>query len=128
MSPEEASRPCVILNNFFHGEDWLAPRPTPEAGGPPLVGSPRLLIRFIRSYPPYRRPFLHPQPKDAPCRGDRYPQTQSINFIHIKYGMELKLHKKLEVSFCATGNKWGVPRARCIYMYILTSHEGRCYF
>ena len=21
--------------------------------------------------PPYRRPFLHPQPEDAPCRGDR---------------------------------------------------------
>ena len=31
----------------------LAPRPTPQAGGPPLVGCPRLLIQFIRSYPPY---------------------------------------------------------------------------
>jgi hypothetical protein len=47
--------------------------PNPQAGGPPLVGSPRLLIQYIRSYPPYWRPFLHPQPEDAPCRGDRDP-------------------------------------------------------
>jgi hypothetical protein len=47
--------------------------PNPQAGGPPLVGFPRLLIQYIRSYPPYRRPFLHPQPEDAPCRGDRDP-------------------------------------------------------
>ena len=50
--------------------------PNPQAGGPPLVGFPRLLIQFIRSYPPYQRPFLHPQPEDAPWRGDRDPQTQ----------------------------------------------------
>ena len=25
-------------------------------------------------YPPCRRPFLHPQPEDAPCRGDRDPK------------------------------------------------------
>jgi hypothetical protein len=27
--------------------------PNPRAGGPPLVGCPRLLIEYIRSYPPY---------------------------------------------------------------------------
>jgi len=37
----------------FYGEDLLAPRPTPQAGGPPLVGWPLLLIRYIRSYHPY---------------------------------------------------------------------------
>jgi len=47
--------------------------PNPQAGGPPIVGCPRLLIQFIRRYPPYRRPFLYPQPEDAPCRGDRDP-------------------------------------------------------
>jgi len=55
----------------FHGEALLAPRPTPKLEDHPLVGCPRLLIQFIRSYPPYRRPFLHSQPKDAPCCGDR---------------------------------------------------------
>jgi len=32
-----------------------------------------MLIQFIRSYPPYRRPFLYPQPEDVPFRGDRDP-------------------------------------------------------
>jgi len=41
--------------------------------GPHLVGCPRLFIQYIRSYPPYWRPILHPQPEDAPCRGDRDP-------------------------------------------------------
>jgi hypothetical protein len=34
----------------FHGEELLVPRPTPKL----------LLIQFIRSYPPYCRPFLCP--------------------------------------------------------------------
>jgi hypothetical protein len=52
--------------------------PNPQAGGPPLVGCPRLLIQCICSCPPYRRPFLHPQPEDAPCCGDRDPQNTAI--------------------------------------------------
>jgi len=47
--------------------------PNPQAGGPPLVGCPRLLIEYIRSYPPHWRLFLQPQPEDAPCCGDRDP-------------------------------------------------------
>ena len=34
--------------------------PNPQDGGPRLVGCPRLLIQYIRSYHPYWRPFLHP--------------------------------------------------------------------
>ena len=45
----------------------------PQARGPPLVGSPQLLIQYIRSYSPYRRPLFYPQPEDTPCRGDRDP-------------------------------------------------------
>jgi len=47
--------------------------PNPQAGGPPLVGCRRLLIQYIHGYPPYWRPFFHPQPEDAPCLGDRDP-------------------------------------------------------
>jgi hypothetical protein len=47
--------------------------------GEPLVGCPRLLIQYIRSYPPCCRPFDHPQPEDAPCRGDRNPLNLGIN-------------------------------------------------
>ena len=43
----------------------------PQPGGPPLVGCPRLLIEYIRSYPPSCRPFRYPQPEDAPYRTDR---------------------------------------------------------
>jgi hypothetical protein len=38
----------------------------PQARGPPLVGCPRLFNQYISSYPPYWRPFLLPQPEDAP--------------------------------------------------------------
>jgi hypothetical protein len=63
---------------FFDGEALLAPRPTPKLEDH-LVGCVRLLIQYIRSYPPYRRPFLHPQPEDSPCRGDRDPLIHGEN-------------------------------------------------
>ena len=37
----------------------------PQVGGPFFVGCPRLLIQYIRSYPPYWMPFVHRQPEDA---------------------------------------------------------------
>jgi len=65
--------PAIVLNmNVLEG-GVVSTSPKPQAGGPPLVGCPRLLIQYIRSYPPYRRPFLYPQPENAPCRGDRDP-------------------------------------------------------
>jgi len=42
-----------------------------SAGGPTLVGCPRLLIQYIRSYRPFRRPLLLPQPEEALRRCDR---------------------------------------------------------
>jgi hypothetical protein len=65
----------VIFNIRFLRRGVVSTSPNPQAGGPPLVGCPRLLIQFIHSYPPYRRPFLHPQPEDTPCRGDRDPHS-----------------------------------------------------
>jgi len=59
----------------FLRRGFVSTSPNPQAEGPPFVGCPRLLIQFIHSYPPYRRPFLHPQPEDAPCRGDRNPHS-----------------------------------------------------
>ena len=46
-----------------------------QSEGPLLVGYPPLLIQYICSYPPYGRPFLHPQTVDAPCCGNRDPPT-----------------------------------------------------
>ena len=78
LSPEEASRLWVFLNSIFLRGGVVSASPKPQAGGPPVVGCPRLLIQFIRSYPPYRRPFHHPQREDAPWRGDRDPQTRLL--------------------------------------------------
>jgi hypothetical protein len=50
----------VILNIFFLRRGVFSTSPNPQVGGPLLVGCPRLLIQFIHSYLPYRRPFLHP--------------------------------------------------------------------
>jgi hypothetical protein len=68
-----STSPCENFLTWFFTGRVVSTSPNPQAGGPTLVGCPRLLIPFIRSYPPYRRTFLHPQPEDAPCRGDRDP-------------------------------------------------------
>jgi hypothetical protein len=75
--PDQSISPCPRLCLWiFRNENtfsrWVvSPSPNPQPGGPPLVDCPRLLNQYIRSYPLYWRPFLHPQPEDAPCRGDR---------------------------------------------------------
>ena len=73
LSPEEASHLVSISEHGFSRGGVFSASPNPQAGGPPLVGCPRLLIQFIRSYPSYRRLILHLQPEDAPCCGDRDP-------------------------------------------------------
>ena len=50
----------------FNGEELLTPRPTPK-----LEDNPSSAL--CDCFPSYQRPFLHPQPEDAPCRGDRHP-------------------------------------------------------
>jgi hypothetical protein len=43
---------------FFLWWTVVSPPPNQQARGPPLVGSPRLLIQYIRSYPPNGRQLL----------------------------------------------------------------------
>ena len=69
--PRLCEMSCKIL--CFYREDLLKLAPNPQVGRPPLVGCPRLLIQYIRSYPPHWRPFLHSQPEDTSCRDDRDP-------------------------------------------------------
>jgi hypothetical protein len=68
-------RLCLwIFRNKDSFSEWVvSPSPKPYAGEPPRVGYPRLFIQYIRSYLPHWRPFLHPQPDEAPCRCDRDP-------------------------------------------------------
>ena len=64
-----------MVRNMMRFLRWgvVSTSPKPQAGGPLLVGCPRLLFQYIRSCRPYWRPFLHPQRDDPPCRGDRDP-------------------------------------------------------
>ena len=85
VSPEQTSRMCMFLNISILQGGVVSTSPNPQAGGPPLIGCPRLLIQYIRSYPPYRRPFLYPQPEDAPCRGERDPLHGLIGHSSYKH-------------------------------------------
>ena len=60
-----------VIRFMFLRWGVVSTSPNPQAGGPPLVGYPRLFIQYMRSYPPYCRPFLQPEHEDAPCRSDR---------------------------------------------------------
>jgi hypothetical protein len=63
-----------FVTSLFLRWEIVSPTPKPQAGGPPFVGCPRLLIQYIHSYPPKTGgSLLHPQPEDAPCRGDKGP-------------------------------------------------------
>ena len=88
-----------FITEIFSRGGVVSASPNPQAGGPPLVGCPHLLIQFIRSYPPYRRPFLHPQPEDAPCRGESDPQTPiKIVISHIIIYIYCALHAPTKFS------------------------------
>ena len=98
--------------------------PNPQAEGPPLVGCPRLLIQFIRSYPPYRRRFLHPQPEDAPCRGDRDPQTRDL-FETLFPKISLRYTENIFNRSYQNSNREPFDTATCpINTYYVYSHQG----
>jgi hypothetical protein len=63
----------ISQHNNFLPRGIVRTSSKPQPGGPPLFGCPRVFIQYIRSYPPYWRPFLHPHREDAPCRDDRVP-------------------------------------------------------
>jgi hypothetical protein len=66
----------ILKQDTFLRWGFASSSPNPQAGGPPLVSCLRLLIKYIRSYPPNWRPFLHPQPENAPFHGDRDPLSR----------------------------------------------------
>jgi hypothetical protein len=61
----------MFHNITFYGEELLAPRPTPKLEDHPLSAVRDCLFNTFAATLHIWRPFLHPQPEDAPCRGDR---------------------------------------------------------
>jgi hypothetical protein len=66
-------RPYKIFSNImtFYGEDLLAPHPTSNLGNHPLSSVHHCLFKIFAATIHIWRPFLHPQPEDAPCCGGR---------------------------------------------------------
>jgi hypothetical protein len=68
-------RLCDLFRNMaiFYGEELLAPRPTPKPEDHPLSAVRDCLFNVFAATLHIRRPFLQPQPEDAPCRGNKDP-------------------------------------------------------
>ena len=68
-------RLCLVVRNIvsFYGEELLAPRPIPKLEGHPFSAVRDCLLSVFTATLHIRRPFLHPQPEEAPCCGDRDP-------------------------------------------------------
>ena len=116
LSPDEASCVWMFLNiNVLQG-GFVSTSPNPQAGGPPLVGCPRLLIQYIRSYHPYWRPFLYPQPEDAPCRGDRDPLFMGTLPLPLPYFLLPFLIRCFPVEMLCSSLSSSSSRPRCNLM------------
>jgi hypothetical protein len=73
ISPGPRLRDLFRNMVIFYGEELLAPRPTPKLEDHPLSTVRDCLFNVFAATLHIRRPFLHPQPENAPCCGDRDP-------------------------------------------------------
>ena len=76
--------PCELFRNIVivYGEELLASRPTPKLQDHPLSAVRDCLFNLFAATLHICRPFLHPQPEDAPCRGDRDPITMTCLLMY----------------------------------------------
>ena len=74
-SQAPATCPCPELTPSSPHKPFPPPE-DPSEYYPPIYVLVSPMISFPRVSPP--KPFLHPQPEDAPCRGDRDPQTRGV--------------------------------------------------
>jgi hypothetical protein len=82
-------RLCLIFCNkfIFYGEGLLAPHPTSKLEDRPLSFVHGCLFNIFTATLHSWRPFLHLQPEDAPCCGDKHSTnwlrlTASLNNQH----------------------------------------------
>jgi hypothetical protein len=76
-------RLLVIFHNMinFYSEELLELRPTPTLEVRPLSAVRDCLFNIFATILHIWRTFLHLQPKDAPCRGDRDPSIRGPRLI-----------------------------------------------
>ena len=87
---------CVVTwLNFFFGEELSAPRPTPKLEYCLLSAVQDWLFYIFAATIHIWRPFLHPQPEDAPCLGDRDPLITDVSAIPVHKGINT-LHPEFQ--------------------------------
>jgi hypothetical protein len=89
--PPEAYSLTVSKHDTFLRWGIVSISSNPKAGELHFVGCPRLLIQYIRSYPPYWRSFLRPQPEDVPCWVTSTHLTTDSSIIPFRKPQELKI-------------------------------------
>jgi hypothetical protein len=93
----------MVFRNMviFYGEELLAPRPIPKLEDHPLRAVRDCIFATTL---PIRRPFLHPQPEDAPCRGDRDPiimvEIQYVKLIISLFYVDCIFSKSIQFNIC----------------------------
>jgi hypothetical protein len=77
---------------ILYGE-LLAPRPTLKLEDHTLSAVRDCLVVIFAATLRFWRPFLHPQPEDAPCRGDRSPDSYYYLYHSTNYLISSFLHR-----------------------------------
>jgi hypothetical protein len=88
------NRLCRLFRNIiiFYGQELLAPRPTPRLENHPLSGVRDCLFNVFAATLHNWRPFLQPQPEDAPCRGDRNVPPMLHTHLHLHVTLKVRLY------------------------------------
>jgi len=72
----------VTIRNVY-SKGLSAPSPTPKLEDHPLSAVRDYLFNIFASTLRTRRTSLHPQPEDAPCRGDKGPTNMDRNVLRV---------------------------------------------
>ena len=73
-----------FVTRYFLRWGVVSTLPTPKLEYHPLSAACDCLF-IIRSYPVHWRPFLHPQPEEAPYRGDKEPLIMANHSYRYEY-------------------------------------------
>jgi hypothetical protein len=112
--PRKSPRFCKMFCNMVSFEVVLSFVPLRNSSH--FVGCPRQLIQYIRSYSPYWRPFLHPQPEKAPCRGKKDTLNSFIYFLNFTWMLSYNL--RLRFTFCLFQSRF--PTFMFMYLCIFS--------
>jgi hypothetical protein len=111
-------RLCFFLRNkfIFYDEGLLAPLPTPKLEDHPLSFVLGCLFYIFAAALHSWRLFLHPQPEDAPCCGDRDPPNIVILQSTVIFSLIQKIKSDTEVCLIERACKICVKREFVSYI------------